>query len=367
MPDHILFIIDGLPGGGAEKVTLTLAESMAVRGYQVTLYSLGARLDYPVPSGIDYRTDIYNRRGPLRKLREIAHRAKSLDHKLRLLFAEKGRPSLVISSLHKTDRIVVKTRCLQDCNVWHWIHGMFSHSYLHNKTGLSRWIKKRQMQRVYHQRNVITVSDAVRQDLIQQLHIQATQINTLYNPFDICAIRQLATENNPWRGEDYLLHIGRFHRVKRHDRLLEAFAKSQLPCQLIIIGQGDTAIKQEITEKIDELGLTGRVTLAGFYKNPLPVLQGARALILSSDSEGLPGVVIEALICNTPVVSTRCPGGITEIMQGPLANALSEMNADDLARKITQIYYYPPAIGEEMYAKFEKQFILDAWLALVKE
>lgn len=87
---HILFIIDGLPGGGAENVTLRLADGFHQAGYQVTLLSLHEKLAYQLPDFIDYIVDHDNYRGIFRKLTEISRRAKSLDNVLTQLFAKKG-------------------------------------------------------------------------------------------------------------------------------------------------------------------------------------------------------------------------------------------------------------------------------------
>ncbi|WP_075183300.1 glycosyltransferase [Pantoea sp. 1.19] len=366
MSDHILFIIDGLPGGGAENVTLTLAAGIAARGHRVTLLSLGTRLDYAIPPGVDYQVCADRPRGPLRKLRELPRRARALDAHLATLFADKGFPTLVISSLHKTDRIVVRSRRLAGLNVWHCIHGMLSRSYLGNKTGLARWLKKRKMQQVYHQRQVITVSDAVGEDLRREMGCRPARLQTLYNPFDAHAIRQRASAPHPWQGEDYWVHVGRFHPVKRHDRLIAAFAHSGLRCKLLILGQGDAAIRDAMVTQIAALGLTDRVVLAGFQANPLPIIRDARGLVLSSDSEGLPGVAIEALICQTPVVSTRCPGGVAEILSGHLAAWLTELNAEDLGKTMAEADAHPPQINDDAWAAFEQQHIIDGWLALAR-
>ncbi|MFI8417854.1 glycosyltransferase [Serratia sp. NPDC078593] len=367
MKQHILFIIDGLPGGGAEKVTLALAEGMSQRGFVVTLLSLSSRRDYDIPAGINYIIDQDSGKGPLHKLTELSRRAASLDRLLPALFAKAGRPALVISNLHKTDRIVVRSTVLQTCPVWHCIHGMFSRSYLGNKTGLRRWIKQRKIQQVYKNRRLITVSDAVGQDLLQQVGIKPAQLLTIYNPFNIPEIVERAHAVNPFAGEDYILHVGRFHQVKRHDRLLEAFALAQLPGKLILIGQGEEAVTAAIKAKISALNLQDRVILAGFLQNPLPVIRGARLVALSSDSEGLPTVLIEALICHTPIVSTNSPGGIAEIMDGELAEYMSEMNAPALAKKLRLAWDTPPQITPEMYRKFDYECILDKYISLIEK
>lgn len=362
---HILFIIDGLPGGGAENVTLRLADGFHQAGYQVTLLSLHEKLAYQLPDFIDYIVDHDNYRDIFRKLTEISRRAKSLDNVLTQLFAKKGRPALVLSNLHKTDRIVSRSKQLATCNVWYCIHGIYSQSYLGNKSGFSYWLKKTKIQQVYKDKNLVCVSNAVKEDLINQIGIQAQQLKTIYNPFNIEEIQQKAKQPNAFNQQDYILHVGRLHEVKRQDRLINAFAKANLPCQLILLGEGTPAIKQQLEQQIKQLNLTEKVILAGFISNPLPAIQGAKVVALSSDSEGLPTVLIESLICGTPIVSTRCPGGVSEIMTDELTNYLSEMNADSLAEKLRLAYYSPPQILPSSYAKFELNHILKQYIALI--
>jgi glycosyltransferase involved in cell wall biosynthesis len=242
---------------------------------------------------------------------------------------------------------------------------MFSRSYLGNKTGLHRWIKRRKMQQVYKNRKIIAVSDAVGDDLIQQLGIQPTQLITIYNPFNIAEIVERAGAANPFVGEEYVLHVGRFHPVKRHDRLLEAFALAQLPCKLVLIGQGEEKVKVAIQQKINALNLQEHVILAGFNHNPLPAIKGARLVVLSSDSEGLPTVLIEALICHTPIVSTHCPGGVAEIMTGELTAYMAAINTESLAEKLKLAWDNPPVITAETYQKFDQENIIDKYLSLI--
>lgn len=367
MKKHILLIIDGLPGGGAENVTLTLAKGLRQRGCAVTLISLSKRLDYPIPAQVKYLVDHDDNKGLLRKTHELARRANSLDKLLPTLFAEFGKPALVISNLHKTDRIVVRSKVLNSCNVWYCVHGMFSRTYLDNKTGFSRWLKQKKLQKVYKDRNIIAVSDAIGVDLLEHTNISPNKMVTIYNPFNIGEIQQRAEQTNPFHGQDYILHVGRFHQVKRHDRLLEAFALAELPAKLVLIGQGDDAATNAIHEKIFTLKLQGKVVLAGFHQNPLPAIKGARMVALSSDSEGLPTVLIEALICHTPIVSTACPGGVMEIMSGELAPYMAEMNARSLAEKMRLAWQTPVLITPDMYSQFDYEKVLDQYLALAKE
>ncbi|KMJ45327.1 glycosyl transferase [Xenorhabdus khoisanae] len=367
MKEHILFIIDGLPGGGAENVTLRLAAGLNQSNYQISLLSLNTQLDYTIPEDIHYIVSSDNYQGPFRKLNEINRRAKAMDKVLFKLFQEKGRPALVVSNLHKTDRIVVKSEILKNCNVWHCIHGIYSQSYLSNKSGFSYWIKKRKIQKVYKNRNLICVSKAVGDDLLNNIAIRPKRIKTIYNPFDFEQIKTKASETNPYHGLDYILHVGRFHQVKRQDRLIEAFAKANLPCKLLIVGKGSKEIEESLKVKIHEHGLDDKAILAGFYSNPHPIINEAKAVVISSDSEGLPTVLIEALICHTPIVSTDCPGGVREIMTGELKDYLSTLDADSLAKKIQLAYDSPPHITDKMYDKFEAHYIQKQYIELIEK
>jgi hypothetical protein len=105
----------------------------------------------------------------------------------------------VLSNLHKTDRIVSRSRLLNGRNVWFCLHGVFSTSYLGHRSGFDRWMKQQKIGRVYQGRNVVTVSDAVGQDLVEQFAIRPAQLKTIYNPFDIppCAPRPKSPASAP--------------------------------------------------------------------------------------------------------------------------------------------------------------------------
>ena len=144
---RILFVIDGLPGGGAEKVVLTLAEHFLSQGEQVSLFSLRDICEYPLPAGLDYQVIADRCRKPWRKLTELSRRARQLDTAIEKA-EQQGRFELVLSNLHKTDRIVSRSRLLNGRNVWFCLHGVFSTSYLGHRSGFDRWMKKQKIGRV---------------------------------------------------------------------------------------------------------------------------------------------------------------------------------------------------------------------------
>lgn len=357
---RILMLIDGLSGGGAEKVVLTLAQGLYHQGHQVALFSLRDICCYSRPPGIHYRVITDDCHHPWRKLTEIQRRAHQLDTVLR----ESEPFDLILSHLHKTDRIVSRSQVLPRERVWFCLHGMFSHSYLGHRTGYWRWLKQYKIRQVYQQRNVVAVSQAVAQDLIQQFKITPNNLKVINNPFDIQGIRLAGEAPCEMSGQDYIIHVGRFHVTKRHDRLLKAYAASRIPVPLLLLGDGDHVQREYLQALCQRLDIVDRVIFKPFQANPYPYIYHAKMLVLSSDSEGFGNVLVEALLLGTPVVSTNCPGGPSEILTKELAYGLSAMETIALAQTMTKVYYYPPSIQTAQFSQYEVEAICQQYLDL---
>lgn len=362
---RILMIIDGLPGGGAEKVVLTLCEGMQKMGHEVSLFSLRNVCHYTIPAGVHYQIVESPSRAPWRKITELSRRAATLDAAITAREADAGRFDLIFSNLHKTDRIVSRCKRIPPEKLWYCIHGILSTSYLGHRHGLSRWLKLRKIVRVYQGKNIVAVSRAVGEDLTKNLAITPARLAVINNPFDIENILQQADEPLAVAGTPYIVHVGRFHPHKRHDRLLEAFAASGIPAKLVLAGTGNETQIEQVKNLAIRLGIDDRVVFAGFQKNPYPLIKHARMLVLSSDSEGFGNVLVEALLCGTPVVSTRCPGGPSEILERMgMSHALAELNADSLAEKIAAIWRSPPAIDHHRLSEYDLEPVCRQYLAL---
>jgi glycosyltransferase involved in cell wall biosynthesis len=116
---------------------------------------------------------------------------------------------------------------------------------------------------------------------------------------------------------------------------------------------------------INELKLKDKVILLGWQINPYKWINKAKLLLLTSDYEGLPTVLIESLICRTPVVSVDCDYGPNEILTGDLAPFLVPTNNEKELTKIMEkaIFDYPE-IKEDMYEKFSINNILNEYSKL---
>ncbi|SHL76545.1 Glycosyl transferases group 1 [Paracoccus solventivorans] len=112
-----------------------------------------------------------------------------------------------------------------------------------------------------------------------------------------------------------ILTVGNLKEVKNHPLLLRSFAQiGDAQARLMILGQGGNEGK--LRALAEELGIIGRVIFAGFHADPAPFYASADLFVLSSDYEGFGNVIVEALSFGLPVVSTDCPSGPAEILDG---------------------------------------------------
>lgn len=353
---RILMIIDGLPGGGAEKVVLTLSESIHKMGHQVTLYSLDEVCAYTLPEGVEYRVIPDKSRAPWRKLTELSRRANQLDGVLREDEAQNGQYDLIISNLHKTDRIVARSKAIDPLRLWYCIHGVLSSTYLGHRKGLNYRFKKHKMARIYQRRNITAVSQAVLDDIVDVMGVHPAKTAVINNPFDSQALRERASEPCELAGTEYLINVARIHPQKRQDRLLNAFARSGLAARakLVIMGTGTEERIAAAKQLAVELNIADRVLFTGFKANPFPYIKHARMMVMSSDSEGFGNVIVESLMLGTPVVSTRCPGGPEEILvKAGMSEMLTEISAEALASKMAAVYDHLPDIDEGVLQRYD--------------
>jgi len=166
---------------------------------------------------------------------------------------------------------------------------------------------------------MIAVSRGVAEDFTVVTGIAAAKVRVVHNPIltpDFAA-RARAPADHPWfrdAGPPVILGVGRLTAQKDFATLIAAFAQAreQRPCRLLIIGEGEERPRLEALAA--RLGVRHAVDLPGFQANPLALMRAARLLALSSRFEGFGNVLVEALYCGIPVVSTDCPHGPREVL-----------------------------------------------------
>lgn len=169
--------------------------------------------------------------------------------------------------------------------------------------------------------HIVAVSKGVRQSVSVKAGIPKERITTIYNPVVTPRLAELSREipPHPWLIEDgppVILSAGRFARVKDFPTLIRAFHKLSMviPARLILLGEGGE--RNNLAALVRELDLEDRVSMPGWVDNPYTFMARASLFATSSRMEGLPTVLIEALACGCPCVSTDCPSGPAEILEG---------------------------------------------------
>lgn len=170
---------------------------------------------------------------------------------------------------------------------------------------------------------VISVSNGVKKDLVENYSVKEQLVKTIYNPIISIDLHDKAKENidHPWYklGVPIIVSMGRIVKAKDFHTLIKAFniIKTNLDSKLIIIGDytKDKILKSKLDALINSLGLVDAVDFIGYKSNPFPYIKNASLYILSSIYEGLPGALIQAVALGCNVVSTDCESGPKEILQ----------------------------------------------------
>jgi glycosyltransferase involved in cell wall biosynthesis len=139
--------------------------------------------------------------------------------------------------------------------------------------------------------------------------------------------------------------VGRLVPEKRFDRLLRAFATvchERGDAVLIIIGEGN--LRAELEKLTQNLGIANRVDFVGFKTNPFAWMSKADLFVLSSDVEGLPMALLEAMACGIPVVSTNCCSGPNELIDESVNGLLTTLDDGALSGAILRLLNDPRAL-----------------------
>jgi glycosyltransferase involved in cell wall biosynthesis len=352
-------VTTNLRGGGAEKAMCKLASLLAGRGHEAHIILLEHLLEHPVPEGV--RLSALTRPGQAASKGFIGKRWLALRLRSHVARLTSPQPfDLILSTLPFADEVSKLARLPR---LWHRIANTLSAEVeklaLHSPAKAARRLEK--YRKLYDRARLVAVSDGVADDL-RQMNIAAQRIERVYSPFDRAALKRQAAEHAELPTElttfPYLLHVGRHAPQKRHDLLLDAFATLPPSHRLVLLCHDDASLQGMIRER----GLAGRVLVAGFLPNPYPWMARADLLVLCSDHEGMPNVLVEALLLGTPVVSTDCPSGPREVLRdgacgvlvpcgdaAALANAMREALAgENLALRFDSTPFLPDAIAAQL-------------------
>lgn len=247
---------------------------------------------------------------------------------------------------------------------------------LQHRAWFKRWLRKAGQFFSYRQASlVIGVSQEICKETVRILPCTRGKICFCPNPIISREIFTLARQgaDHPWllaKQGPVILGVGRLARQKNFALLIKAVAqvRKHLPVKLIILGEGKE--RKNLEELIVRLGLQTVVNLPGFVDNPYAFMSRTDLLVLSSNWEGSPNVLIEALALGTPVVATNCHTGPQEILSPGLAKYLIPVGDQKaLADKIHEALLAPPPkkLLQDSVQRYHQDKAIGHYLQIIRD
>jgi glycosyltransferase involved in cell wall biosynthesis len=307
MTDHqlVTFFIPSLEGGGAERVVVNLANALSLREKTIDLllFHEGGVFGNHVSTGVR-----------LKSLNVTSRWTRAFALVPFIRYIKQTKPDTVVVSGHSAFFIALVGLLLTEIRLV-----VIAHNTISKELGPSKWVAKF-LYRLADQ--VIAVSEGVARDIRDWGKIRVPRLRTIYNPVDVSQISAESQEqpDHPWfldPSNRVLVSVGSLSRQKNHKLLISAFHAARTKdanLRLIILGEGPQ--RSALEKLVLKLGLQEVVSMPGFVANPFAYMRAAHRFVLSSSYEGFGLVLVEALCSGARIISTDCPSGPVEILEG---------------------------------------------------
>lgn len=316
MKNRIALVVNTLSGGGAEKTAANLSRRLSRRydvdiivndrdhlqyPYRGRIVSLGMPSDQR-RSDPSYQVTLLRRR--TRALRVLKRKRR---YKAVISLSEMSNAANVLSGNRYGKTIISVRNSVRIRKGSSWMYRLFS-------LILYTWC-------CAAADRTVSCSKGIADELADQYGLKADKSVVIYNGLDLPLIREKASEkissdeSKAWAGRKLIVTAGRLTYQKGQVHLLRAvrlLAEEGIPLHLLILGEG--RLRDSLQEEAERLGLSEMVSFAGFVSNPYKYFAQADAVVIPSLYEGFSNVIIEALSCGAPVISTDHDTGAREIL-----------------------------------------------------
>lgn len=330
---HISLFIPSLAGGGAERSMVVLANELSLIGYKV---------DFLIAVDLEQEFYLDTLNSNINIIRFKANRTLfSLNRYIQYL--KIAKPNCIISTIKHSNIVSYFAR----------LFGNKASTLIFREANTPSLEKTRSIlykfslffvKHIYRNVDyVVAVSQGVYNDLRSYYGISESKLKLIYTPTQIALVREKSKidEPNTWLDDPNLkviVSVGRLAPQKDYPTLIDAFSKIRCKenTRLIILGEGEK--RGELEKQVIEYNLENFVSFIGFKENVFSYIRKADVFVLCSKYEGLPGVLIQALICGTPVVSSDCPSGPFEILDGGKFGKLFTVgDSGELASRLDEV------------------------------
>lgn len=304
----ILFIIDHLGCGGAERITLQLAEYLAAHEHSIHLAVLNGRLNYYHCTANVAYTD-------LQLCESFAYgkmwknKVLSPDERTKIDTLLANNFDLIITGYNNGHWLAPYLKG----NVWHWIHGdllefrKFNNPLKQIKEHIRFFKNKRKFSKLFKNRNLITVNRDLESKA--QIYAQPKSTVTIANGVQVSdnLIAQAPYTEKKWD----VIFVGRLVPIKQVDHAIKAFSISNITGKMAIVGDGTEREKLETLTK--ELNISDRIDFLGWIDNPHQLMLQSKCLVMCSLYEGSPVTLAEAIALGVPIISYNSSAGIADL------------------------------------------------------
>lgn len=329
--EKAVFIINSLQNGGAERVVATQANYLLEKGVDVTIICLRRWIQYDIDpaiqviclsdkqkfSAFDYLSGI------LWLTRRLNHVLDQITGDVILLASNLLYPDLVTRLSKYSEKALYVLHAHQDILP-------FSRSLPY----------KAFVRMLYGNRRIVCVGKSIADEMTNVYGMDKKMIKTVQNPVDGRTIDQMRYEKNDFP-HPYIIFCGRLTAVKCPERMIRAFYKGGFykNYYLVILGIGE--LENKLKQMVEKYNIADKVCFRGWEKNVYKWMDKADLLVLTSDSEGLSMVLLEALYCECPTVAVRSHGP-EQIMTGELEKYLCGPSDDSVIETMKKaLVHYP--------------------------
>lgn len=321
--NKILFFVNSLGKGGAERVCANLANSYIQQGYNVDFVVLFDDRSYSEQNNYRiFSLGIDSEQSKIKVIRQIFLKIKKVNHFIKIS-EQDGRYALITSHLPLShicaSMTCVGKRCLYVQHISLKSEGKYYTLY---KT-------------FYKNKKNVCVSKGLGNEFVHLMKYDPHNVDVVYNPVSIDEIKEKANQLLTVDNKPYFLCVGRLTQQKRFDRAINIFYQGKYyeDYFLVFLGQGEK--EEELRQQVKKLGIEDKVIFAGWQGNVYQWMKNAELLLHTSEREALPMVLIEALASGTKIVASDCEYGSDEILKGEYSKYIADQNdVEDYIEKI---------------------------------
>lgn len=306
MKDKILILVPGLGGGGQERIAIQTADILKKQYEPIIVVFSKNNQVYPTTINI-INLQLASKKSVFGKIYQQIQRAYALSR-----IVKKTKPILVFSignTANITNAFVKGSHQ----------RVMSLRNYLNVKASpLDRFT-------YYRSNAIVCISKGIADRLTRLYPKSQNKIKVIYNGLDLDTIRTMSIDNNVGlpNGKK-IISVGRLNEIKGFRHLLKSFyelVSQGTDASLIILGEGIE--REALSELAKQLQIENKVHFIGFANNPYKYMKHCDLFVLSSINEGFGNVIIEAMACGLPVISTACLSGPIEILNIPDSTIIS--------------------------------------------